>query len=162
VGGPQGPAPSTLDPLPGIAPTIAVRAGPFTYDGTAHRAAATATGVTGGRVSGTFAFTYYAGTGVSGTGSPTAPTQAGNYTVVAHFQSTDPSYASMDSTPLTFTIAPAALTVTAAPEVKVAGSADPTLTYAVSGLQPGDTPAAVLIGNLVSANRLPVPVGPLR
>src|SRR5262249_34252342 len=147
--GPPAPDRSTLAPLPGIAPTLAVSAGPFTYDGTAHPADATATGVTGGPVSGNSTLTYYAGTDVSGTGSPTPPTQAGGYTVGAPFPSTRPSYASIDSTPLTFTIAPAALTVTTAPEVKVAGSVDPTLTYSVSGLQPGDTPEAVLTGNLV-------------
>src|SRR5262249_13773515 len=80
--GPAGPDPPTLDPLAVYSPTLAVSAGPFTYDGTGHQAAATATGVVGDTVGGSFTFTYYAGDSVSGTGSAIAPTQAGDYTVV--------------------------------------------------------------------------------
>jgi type VI protein secretion system component Hcp len=105
--GPQGPDPSSLDTLAVYAPTLAVSAGPFSYDGTAHPAAAAATGVTGDPVSGTFTFTYYAGDSVGGTGSATAPTRAGDYTVVAHFRSADADYADADSTPLTFQVAQA-------------------------------------------------------
>jgi type VI protein secretion system component Hcp len=104
--GPAGPDPSTLAPLAVYTPTVTVSAGPFTYNGTAHAATATATGVTGDTVSGSFTFTYYSGTSASGTGSATPPTQAGSYTVVAHFRSTDPDYANTDSAPLTFVITP--------------------------------------------------------
>src|SRR5262249_2231514 len=87
--GPAGPDPSTLAPLAPYSPTITVSAGPFTYDGNPHPATATAAGISGDPVSGSFTFTYYTGTTVSGTGSPTAPTSAGTYTVVAHFRSGD-------------------------------------------------------------------------
>ena len=55
--------------------------------------------------------TYYAGTGTSGAGlGSTPPTAPGTYTVVASFPgSTD--YAPTQSTPATFTIAPAAATL---------------------------------------------------
>lgn len=67
-------------------PTIAVGGGPFTYDGTAHAATATALGTDGVTpVSGTFTYTY--------DGSATVPTNAGTYAVVASFTSSDPAYA---------------------------------------------------------------------
>src|SRR5262249_54615748 len=66
------------------APTVAVSGGPFPYDGTPHAASATAIGVGGAAVSGTFSFTY--------NGSATTPTNAGSYAVVATFTSSDPNY----------------------------------------------------------------------
>jgi len=66
------------------APTVIVTGGTFAYDGTPHAATATATGVSGTSVSGSFAFTY--------NGSPTTPIAAGAYTVVATFSSADPNY----------------------------------------------------------------------
>ena len=48
-------------------------------------------------------FTYYAGSTVSGSGSATAPTSAGTYTVVATFPGSA-HYAVARSSPLTFTI----------------------------------------------------------
>src|SRR5262249_7949881 len=48
----------------------------------------------------------------------------------------------------TLTVTPATLTVTAKPQTKVSGSADPALTYAASGLQLTDTAATVLSGFL--------------
>jgi type VI protein secretion system component Hcp len=105
--GPAGPAPATLAPLAPYSPTITVSAGPFTYDGNPHPATATATGVAGDLLKGSFTFAYYPGTSVSGTGSPTAPSNAGTYTVVAHFSSADPNYQSADSAALTFGIAQA-------------------------------------------------------
>jgi type VI protein secretion system component Hcp len=119
------------------APAVAVSAGPFTYDGTAHPATATATGVFGSAVSGTFSFTYYTGTTVRGTGTATAPTNAGTYTVVAHFTSADPDYVSADSAPLTFTVARATLTITASANHKTYGQTASD-TGTVSGLADGD------------------------
>jgi hypothetical protein len=66
-------------------PTVTASGGAFTYDGNAHAATATATGVDGGPVSGNFTFTY--------DGSATAPSQAGTYAVEATFTSSDPNYA---------------------------------------------------------------------
>jgi hypothetical protein len=58
-------------------------------------------------VSGSFVFVYYTGSTVSGTPSTTAPTDAGTYTVVAIFTSTDTNYSS-GSAQITFTINPPA------------------------------------------------------
>ena len=49
---------------------------------------------------------YYAGTTATGTPLSGAPSEAGTYTVVATFTSTDPNYASAQSDPVTFTISP--------------------------------------------------------
>lgn len=68
------------------APAASISGGPFTFDGTAHTASATALGVDGATsVAGGCAFTY--------NGSATLPTAAGTYTVVATFTSADPNYA---------------------------------------------------------------------
>jgi hypothetical protein len=95
-----------------LLPTITVSAGPFTYDGNAHAASATAETAGGSAVSGSLTLTYYTGPSASGAGSSTAPTVAGTYTVVAHFTSTDANYADADSEPLTFSIGHAASTTT--------------------------------------------------
>ena len=55
-----------------------------------------------------FSYTYYLG--ATPLGGP--PTQPGTYSVVAHYTSNNSSYASADSAPAAFTIAPAPLTVT--------------------------------------------------
>ena len=49
------------------------------------------------------------------------------------------------------TITPATLAITANPQTKVYGTADPTLAYGVSGLQNGDTAGGVLTGALARA-----------
>ena len=78
-----------------------------TYNGNPFPATATSTGVDGVTpVDGTFTFTYYAASTATGTASPTAPTNAGTYTVVASFTSGDTNYSNGQSTPLTFTINP--------------------------------------------------------
>jgi hypothetical protein len=58
------------------------------------------------------------------------------------------------------TISPAPLTVSASPESKVYGSADPTLYYAAGGFQFGDTAATVLSGALSRAAGETVADGP--
>ncbi len=65
-------------------PVLALVGGPFTYDGTAHQVTATANGPGNVLIAGTFAFTY--------NGSITLPVNAGVYTVVANFTSSDPNY----------------------------------------------------------------------
>jgi sugar lactone lactonase YvrE len=60
----------------------------------------------------------------------------------------------------TLTITPATLTVTANPQTKVYGSADPTLTYTVSGLQFSDTTGTVLRGSLTRVAGETVAGGP--
>src|SRR5262249_12401781 len=73
--------------------------GTFTYDGSAHPATATATGVDGSPVSGTFTFTY--------NGLSTPPVTAGTYTVLAHFTSADPNLTDVDIPAGTLVIRPA-------------------------------------------------------
>src|SRR5262249_33484502 len=58
-------------------PTVTVSGGSFSYDRQAHAATAQVTGVDGSPVPGNFTFTY--------NGAPSAPVNAGTYTVVAHF-----------------------------------------------------------------------------
>src|SRR5262249_24210452 len=84
-----------------------------TYNGNAFPASATATGVGGAAVSGSFGFSYYVGSTATGTASATAPTNAGTYTVVASFTSADANYADAQSAAVTFTIGKATPTVTA-------------------------------------------------
>jgi len=90
-------------------PTVVALDNGGTYNGNPFAATASATGVGGASVSGTSTFTYYLGSTVSGTVSSTAPTNAGTYTVVASFTSSNPNYGNAQSAPLTFTIAPPAL-----------------------------------------------------
>jgi len=80
-------------------PTVVVTGGTFAYDGSPHPAKATATGVGGATVAGTFSFTY--------NGSSTPPTNAGTYAVVATFASGDPNYSNATGT--------GSITITAGP-----------------------------------------------
>jgi hypothetical protein len=78
------------------APTVNALDGTFVYDGAAHGATATATGIGGLPVTGFFAFTYVAG--------GTAPVDAGTYTATVTFTSVDPNYVGGTAT-CTITIA---------------------------------------------------------
>ena len=114
VTGPTDSAPVTFA-IGQAAPTVTATDAGGTYDGNPFAASGTATGVGDVTVSGSFAFTYYAGGTANGQGSSTAPTNAGTYTVVAAFTSTDSNYAAgpTDSAPVTFAISPATPEVTA-------------------------------------------------
>jgi hypothetical protein len=97
-----------VDLFPSV-PGVTVSAGPFTYNGDAQGATATAVGTDGVTpVAGSFAFTY--------DGSTTPPTAPGTYAVVTTFTSADPSYANA-TVNSTETINPAtpAITVNAGP-----------------------------------------------
>ncbi len=98
-----------VDTVPLFTPTVAATDGGGTFNTEPFPATATATGLSGFPVDGNFAFTYYAGTTASGTGTSTPPTAAGTYTVVASFTSADPAYVDGQSAPVTFTIAPASI-----------------------------------------------------
>lgn len=98
------------EPVTQITPTINATGGTFPYDGSAHGATATATGVSGAPVAGFFAFTY-------APGGSSVPVNAGTYSVTAQFTSTDPNYTNATGTG-TITINPAQTTTTAT----VAGS----------------------------------------
>jgi hypothetical protein len=89
-------------------PTLTVSDAGGTYNGNPFPVTASAVGVDGATVAGTFSYTYYAGSSPSGTPLAAAPTNAGTYTVVATFTSSDPNY-SNGSAQTTFTINPAPL-----------------------------------------------------
>jgi PKD domain/MBG domain len=112
VTGPTGSGPVTFT-IGQATPTVVATDAGGTYNGNPFPATASATGVGGAAVSGTFAFTYYVGTTASGTGTSTAPASVGTYTVVAAFTSTNSNYVtgSTDSAPVTFTISSAAPSV---------------------------------------------------
>ncbi len=92
-------------------PTVTATDAGGPYTGTPYAATATVNGTSSLEgVSPTF--TYYVGSTVSGSGTATAPSAAGTYTVVASFAgSTD--YNSAASSPLTYSITKATPTVTA-------------------------------------------------
>ena len=71
------------------------------------------------------------------------------YTITFAY-TTDGTFASA-STTSTLTVNPATLTITAKPETKVYGIADPALAYTASGFQLSDTAASVLTGGLARA-----------
>ena len=124
-------------------PTVVASAAGGTYNGNPFPATATAKGIGGTTVSGNFAFTYYIGTRANGRRSSTAPTNAGTYTVVAAFTSTNSNYGDAQSVPLTLIVTPAALTITADNKTKVVGAANPPLTFTATGLVNGDTVASL-------------------
>jgi hypothetical protein len=80
-------------------------------------------------------------------GFTTGPVQVGTYDVAGTI--VDWNYSGTVEGVLT--IGPATVFVTADAQTKVYGAADPALTYTASGLQPGDTAAAVLTGVLTRA-----------
>ncbi len=105
--------------------SITVSGDTATYDGSAH--GATASSVTGAGDLNTTAtgFTYYDSDDNELLG---APTDAGDYTVVANYDG-DTNHNGGSSDPDTIEITPAPLTVTADAQTKVYGDADPALTY---------------------------------
>src|SRR5207247_4596723 len=95
-------------------PTVTVTwADPQTFNGNPHPASAAVTGVgsPAAALGPADAFTYYLGSSVSGSGSSTAPTNVGTYTVLAHFNTTT-NYVAAASAALTMTIDQATPTVT--------------------------------------------------
>ena len=114
-------------------PTVNVSAPNATYDAAPYNAlTSSVTGVNNANLGAASSFTYYVGMGTGGTDlGSTAPTAAGTYTVVAHYAGSA-NYAAADSVPTSFTITPQAITVTANPETKVYGTADPALTYQIT------------------------------
>jgi hypothetical protein len=85
-------------------PAVTVTDASGTYNGKAFTASGSAVGVNGTTaVAGTWSFTYYSGSGTSGTKLSGPPTAKGMYTVVGAFTSNDPNY-SNGQTQKTFTI----------------------------------------------------------
>lgn len=85
------------------------------------------------------------------------PRRAGVFAgiIVAAQNGVQPSATQM----LTISVAPAPLTVTAEPRARTYGAANPSLTFAVTGLLLGDTPATALTGALSTAATAGSPVG---
>jgi len=87
-------------------------------------------------------------TGALGT-TATSTSVVGNYPFTLGSLTAGTNYAlALAANPPTFAVTPATLSVTANPETKVYGSADPALTYAASGFQLSDTAGTVLTGAL--------------
>ena len=86
------------------APKLTVTAASRPYNGQPFAPTVTATGTNGQPVSGTTTVAYYAGSSVKGTGSSTAPTDDGTYTLVAAFANADPNYSNAVSPAMTFSI----------------------------------------------------------
>ncbi|MFN0055003.1 MAG: YDG domain-containing protein, partial [Planctomycetales bacterium] len=129
--------------IPGLQPvTVTVNLSSGVY--TDSQYAATGTVSTVGGTPGTtldgvgLTFTYYAGATVSGTPLSGAPVHVGTYTVVANYAGS--ATFSSGSAQTTFTISPAALTITAASNSKTYdGTTSAAATPTVSGLRGNDT-----------------------
>ena len=135
-----------------VTPTVSVYVTDGTYHGSPFMATTTVAGVDGiaaASLQGVFpTLSYYVGTSVDLNGLLTsAPTDAGTYTVVAHFAGSA-NYTPAISEALSFVIAPAALTVTvdADPNTatqdsfsKIYGEVNPDFAVRYVGLVNGDT-----------------------
>ena len=99
-------------------------------------------------------------TGALGTTAASA-SAVGNYAFTLGTLAAGGNYTlALAANPPTFAVTPATLTVIANAQTKGYGSADPTLTYAVSGFQLSDTAATVLSGALTRAPGETVAGGP--
>ena len=94
--------------------------------------------------------TIGSGGAFSTTFKTTGLTVASSPYTVTYAYTSDGTFASA-STTSTLTVNPATLTITADPETKVYGTADPALAYTASGFQFSDTAATVLTGELARA-----------
>jgi type VI protein secretion system component Hcp len=150
--GPTPPTDVTLAPLGPVTPRVAITAAGGVYSGTAFGVSAATVFVGNTTLASlgdsSLGFSYYFGPTATGAASATAPTNAGTYTVVAHFSSFKPSfYTDADSSPVVFTITPAPLTITANNQSKITGEANPPFTVGYSGFVAGQGPG-VLGGSL--------------
>ena len=152
-----GGSPSQVTIFQFIATTTTVTAPNATYNGNAyHQVTARVVGVDQNVVgSPTVTYAYYNG-GDTGLTNPlaAAPTNAGNYLVVAAFAGNS-LYAASTSQPVAFTIGQATLTVTIADASKVYGANDAaSLTGTIAGLQNNDaiTASFASTGSAATAN----------
>ena len=100
--------------------------------------------------------TIGSGGAFSTTFDTTGLTVANSPDTITYAYTSDGTFASA-STTSTLTVNPATLTITADPETKVYGTADPALAYTASGFQFNDTAASVLTGALARRRRAPWP-----
>jgi len=98
---------STTFTISQVTPTLTVSDAGGIYNGNPSPAVGTALGVDSKTpVAGSFSYGYYAGNSATGTASATAPSNAGTYTVLATFTSSDPNYTG-GTAQITFAIAKA-------------------------------------------------------
>jgi hypothetical protein len=142
------------------APTVSVSDAGGTYNGSPFPASGTAVGVDGKTpVAGSFSYAYYVGSGTSGTSlGSTALTNAGTYTVVATFTSTDADYGN-GTAQTTFTInkATPSFSQLSAPNV-VVGTAQATISGKLSAgtvIPSGSVSVQVGSGTAVTATLNP-------
>ena len=132
-----------------LTPTVTVADAGGVYNTTAYAVStASVTGLNGITLASfgdaSLTYQYYVGASATGTPSTTAPTHAGTYTVVAHWNSTDQNYASANSGSVTFAITPRSLgaAIIGTPTMTYDGSTGATLTpsnFSLSGLVGSDS-----------------------
>ncbi len=132
-------------------PVMAAIGGTFTYDGSSHSVATSATGVEGALVAGTFSVSY-------APGGTSVPINAGSYAAIATFLSADPNYTNTNQTvSLTITQATPALTVTGG-IFGYNGLPHPATAIA-TGLGGAQLAGAVAIAYAPGATQAPIAVG---
>ncbi len=141
---------STTFTIGRAAPTVSVSDASGTYNGAAYAATDTVAGVgsqstaSASLEGATPSLTYYLGTSATGTASSGAPTTAGTYTVLANFVGSTDYISGSAST--TFTINPAAPTVSVSDASGTYNSAAYAATDTVAGVGSQSTASASLEG----------------
>src|SRR4051812_7887631 len=118
-------------------PSVSVSWAGWTFDGTAHPASGSVTGVGGANLGAASLISYYNGSTASGSPLGGAPTNAGDYSAVAHFDGNS-NYTAADSAVKAVTVTKRALVISAVDKSKVYGDANPTFIGSISGVQNGD------------------------
>ena len=119
--------------------TISATAANTTYTGLAYTGL---TGVSSGAYTGTLEYSFKGRGTTIYTASPTAPINAGDYTVTISIPASNATYIGTDS--FEFTINQAPLTVTADNKTAIVGAAMPELTYTVTGMVNGESAATAI------------------
>ena len=104
------------------APTVSVTDAGGAYNGKSMPATGTALGVDGKTpVTGSFTYVYYTGSSASGTPLSAVPINAGTYTVVGAFTSSDSNYTNGGAAQTTFTISQARISYTIGSDAQAFG-----------------------------------------
>jgi hypothetical protein len=130
-----------------LRPTVTVVDAGGTYNGSPFPATGSNVSADGSTaVSGSYTFTYT--NTADGSTSSGAPVNAGSYTVVAHFTSSDPNYSNANSGPTSFTISPAPLSgsITAANKVYDGTAAATITSRTLTGVVPADSGNVSYVG----------------
>jgi MBG domain (YGX type) len=118
-------------------PTVSITWADWTYDGTAHPASGSVTGVGGTDLGAASSISYYNGSTASGSPLSGAPTHAGDYSAVAHVNATA-NYTAADSAVKALSVTQRTLTIKADDQTKVYGDVNPAFTGSISGVQNSD------------------------